>query len=124
MAARLRPRPWHDAIHPARATGHALMLGSMKGFMTYAAALPTPELRSVEIVIDDVSGLALPPPWRRHEVEIRAGELGGVPGEWLIPRSGTARRGAPLPPRRRLRRHDAEDVRGRRRPTGRRGRAV
>jgi acetyl esterase/lipase len=79
---------WVGAERPRQAVVHGLMLDAIKGFMTYAAVLPTPELRSVEIVIDDASALALPPPWRRDHLHLVDGELGGVPGQWLIPRRG------------------------------------
>lgn len=88
VAAGLQRRPWRNAGAPARATAHALVLSAMKGFMTYAAALPTPQLRSIEIVIDDASALALPPPWRRERLHLVDGVLGGVAGEWVIPRHG------------------------------------
>lgn len=84
----LAGRPWRGSPEPARATAHQLLLSSMKGFMTYAAALPTPELRSVEIVIDDLSALALPPPRRREKLHLVHGTMGGVPGQWIVPRRG------------------------------------
>jgi acetyl esterase/lipase len=84
----LRRKRWVGAEHPRQAVVHGLMLDSIKGFMTFAADLPTPELRSVEIVIDDASAVALPPPWRRDRLHLVDGELGGVPGQWLIPRHG------------------------------------
>lgn len=88
VADGLAHRPWHDTAEPVRATGHELLRSAMKGFMTYAAALPTPELRSVEIVIDDLSALAMPPPWRRERLHLVDGTVGGVPGTWVIPRHG------------------------------------
>jgi acetyl esterase/lipase len=84
----LRVAPWRGAHDPGRAVAHELLLRSMKGFMTYAVGLPTPELRSVEIVIDDAAGLALPLPWVRRRIDQIDVSVGGVSGQWVIPRDG------------------------------------
>lgn len=85
----LRSAPWRGAHDPGRAVAHELLLSSMKGFMTYAVDLPTPELRSVEIVIDDAAGMALPMPWIREQIHHVDATVGGVDGQWVIPRHGT-----------------------------------
>lgn len=79
-------RPWRGPSNPASNWVHELVRGPMKAMMSYSAALPTPQLRSIEIVIDDLSGIAMPPPWRRFEIEITEGSVGGVPGQWITPR--------------------------------------
>jgi acetyl esterase/lipase len=88
VVAALALRPWRGSPEPGKEVVHELMLSSMKGFMTYAAALPTPELRSIEVVIDDASAVALPLPWRRERLHLIDAVVGGIPGQWVIPRKG------------------------------------
>jgi acetyl esterase/lipase len=50
--------------------------------MGYSSALPIPEFRSLEMVIDDVCRVVMPPFVAALDVEMQSGEVGGVPGMW------------------------------------------
>jgi epsilon-lactone hydrolase len=54
----------------------------MRSFMGYSSSLPIPEFRSLEMAIDDVCRLVLPPVVHALDVEMQSGEVGGVPGMW------------------------------------------
>ncbi len=77
-------RPWDGPAHPATNMLRNVVRTTVRSVMSTAMAMDTPELRSLEIVLDDAAGLVLPPPWRR-DVRVREAEVGGVPGEWIEP---------------------------------------
>jgi acetyl esterase/lipase len=54
-------------------------------------SLPQPQLRSLEVVIDDACQVVLPPLVHRMEVDIDHDEVGGVRGTWYRPRVATPR---------------------------------
>ena len=78
--------------------------------MGYAWSLRIPEFRSLELVLDEICQWIMPPFVRSLDVDSHPTEFGGVPGILYVPRPA-ARRGDPLPPRRRLYRNVAEHVR-------------
>ena len=77
-------RPWEGPANPATNVLRDVMRTTVRSVMTTAMALDTPELRSLEIVLDDAAGAVMPPPWRRG-IRVRPDEVGGVPGEWIEP---------------------------------------
>jgi monoterpene epsilon-lactone hydrolase len=84
---------------------------TIRSFMGYSSSLPIDEFRSIEVVLDDLCGRILPPVVRSLDVETRPTTVAGVPGIWYRPRGGPPSGHHPLPPRGRLRRHLAPDVR-------------
>ncbi len=74
--------------HPLRKGGsnRAANLGKsvtrevIRSFMGYASSLPIPEFRSVELVLDEICKVIMPPIVRALDVQGHPAELGGVPG--------------------------------------------
>jgi acetyl esterase/lipase len=56
--------------------------------MGYCSALPIPEFRSIELVLDDVCQVIMPPFVRALDVTSHPTEIGGVPGILYLPRHG------------------------------------
>lgn len=84
-------QPWEGPGSLARNVGASVTRQVMRSFMGYVSSLPIEEFRSLEIVLDDLSGALLPPFVKGLGVEIAAGELGGVPGIWYRPKGATPR---------------------------------
>jgi acetyl esterase/lipase len=59
---------------------------TIRSFMGYSSSLPIDEFRSVEVVLDDLSGVLLPPLARLLDVDQEAATVGGVPGIWYRPK--------------------------------------
>ncbi len=78
-------RPWEGPEDAFTNTRRSAVRVGTKAMMGYATGIPTPELRSVEIVLDDVCGLVLPLPGLRGHVSIERGTVGGVAGYWVDP---------------------------------------
>jgi len=83
--------PWRGKATLAHNLGVCVTREVMRSFMGYASSLPIEEFRSLEIVLDDLSG-ALLPPFVRHldEVSIGRGEVGGINGLWYRPEAAPA----------------------------------
>lgn len=77
--------PWRGSESVLHNVGLAVTRRVMRTFMDYAVALRTPELRSVEIVLDDLCRAVLPPFVHHLGVQIEDGVVGGVPGTWYHP---------------------------------------
>lgn len=77
--------PWRGPDSALHNVGFAVTRRVMRTFMDYAVALDTPELRSVEVVLDDVCRGVLPPFVHRLGVQVEEGVVGGVPGTWYHP---------------------------------------
>jgi monoterpene epsilon-lactone hydrolase len=90
VAAAITPvtYPWITERSPVKALFEGFERRSVKELLTYAEGLETPQLRSIERLIDAAAGQVLPVPWKRRSVEIEAAQVGGVPGEWLRPTHG------------------------------------
>lgn len=58
----------------------------LRSFIGYAASLRIPEFRSLEVVLDNICSVVLPPVVRAFQVDGRSAELGGVPGILYVPR--------------------------------------
>ena len=66
--------------NPAANLGICVTREVIRSFMGYTSSLPIPEFRSVELVLDDVCKVIMPPIVRALDVASRPVELGGVPG--------------------------------------------
>lgn len=75
-------RPWEGPARLVDNVGRSVTRQVMRSFMGYATSLPVPEFRSVEVVIDDLAGAALPPFVSALGVTMVRDEVGGVPGMW------------------------------------------
>jgi acetyl esterase/lipase len=62
---------------------------TIRAFMGYTSALRIPEFRSLELFLDDVCKVIMPPFVRSLDVEFHATDYGGVPGILYRPRSET-----------------------------------
>jgi acetyl esterase/lipase len=81
-------RPWEGPAGVLDNVGRSVTRQVMRSFMGYSSSLPIPEFRSLEMAIDDVCRVVLPPFVRALEVGMVAGEAGGVPGMWYRPKQG------------------------------------
>jgi len=75
-------RPWRGPAGVLHNLGAATTRQVLRSFMGYSTSLPIEEFRSIEVVLDDLCRVALPPFVRGLGVEMRAGSVGGVPGLW------------------------------------------
>ncbi len=83
----------------------------IRSFMGYASSLRIPEFRSLELVLDEICQWIMPPFVRSLDVDGHPTEFGGVPGILYVPRQIRPAGRDPLPPRGRVHRHVADDVR-------------
>ena len=81
--------PWKGDADPATNTRRAFMRGALKGLLGYAATAPTPDLRSLEIVIDDICSLVLPGPTIRGKVNVGKIVEGGIDCLYVTPATET-----------------------------------
>jgi acetyl esterase/lipase len=79
-------RPLRGPSSTAANIAHAVTREVVRSFMGYTSSLPLPEFRSIELVIDDLCKLVMPPVVRVLDVNQRPLELGGVPGTIYEPR--------------------------------------
>lgn len=75
-------KPWQGPSGVLDNVGRSLTRQVMRSFMGYSSSLPIPEFRSLEMAIDDVCRVVLPPVVSALDVDMEAGEVGGVPGMW------------------------------------------
>lgn len=73
-------RPWVGPSTLAHNLGESTTRQVVRSFMGYSSSLPIEEFRSIEVVLDDLCRVVLPPFVRGLGVEMRAETLGGVPG--------------------------------------------
>lgn len=78
-------KPWRGPDTVAHNVGYEVTRRVMRAFMDYAVSLDTPELRSVEVVLDDLCRSVLPPFVHSLGVSIEEDVVGGVPGTWYRP---------------------------------------
>jgi len=81
-------RPWDGEGDLPHNLAVALTRETLRTFMGYSSSLPIEEFRSVEMVLDELCGVVLPPVVRTLEVSQEASIIAGVPGTWFRPRSG------------------------------------
>jgi epsilon-lactone hydrolase len=78
-------RPWSGGNSLQHNLAVAVTRETIRSFMGYASSLPIAEYRSVEMVLDDLSGVVLPPVVRRLDVRTERATIAGVPGIWYRP---------------------------------------
>ena len=81
--------PWRGAHSLGDNIGSSVTRQVMRSFMGYASALPTEEFRSIEMLIDDLCRVVMPPVVRALDVTMVRTEVAGVPGLWYHPNRGT-----------------------------------
>jgi monoterpene epsilon-lactone hydrolase len=81
-------RPWSGEGNLPHNLAVALTRETIRSFMGYSSSLPIAEWRSVEVVLDDLSGMILPPLVRSVDVAQQAATVAGVPGIWYRPKNG------------------------------------
>jgi monoterpene epsilon-lactone hydrolase len=59
---------------------------TIRSFMGYSSSLPIEEFRSVELVLDDLCRLVMPPVVAAIGADSEPAVIGGVPGNWYRPR--------------------------------------
>lgn len=74
--------PWTGAASVAHNVGSATTRQVVRSFMGYSSSLPIEEFRSIEVVLDDLCRVVLPPFVRGLGVEMGSDCVGGVPGLW------------------------------------------
>jgi acetyl esterase/lipase len=85
-------QPFHGVLSPLENVAAATTRQVVRTFMGYSSSLPVEEFRSIELVLDRLSRVVLPPWVRlRRGVDRSTGEIAGVPGIWLRPRGVTPR---------------------------------
>ncbi|MGD0313402.1 MAG: alpha/beta hydrolase [Acidimicrobiales bacterium] len=84
-------KPWTGEGNVPHNLAVAVTRETIRSFMGYLTALPIDEFRSVELVLDDLSGAVLTPVVRSLDVDQSAGNVAGVPGIWYRPRGAAAR---------------------------------
>jgi epsilon-lactone hydrolase len=78
--------PFAGASSPLSNLGKAVTREVIRAFMGYASSLRIPEFRSLELVLDDICKVIMPPFVRSLDVASHQTELGGVPGILYVPR--------------------------------------
>jgi len=78
-------QPWRGPESPVNNTIHESVREILKTLLTYTLTLPTPRLRSLEKVLDDLCRAVLRPIATRDGVTVEDREVGGIPGVWLRP---------------------------------------
>ncbi|MBI2705198.1 MAG: alpha/beta hydrolase [Actinobacteria bacterium] len=79
-------KPWEGPESTLDNVGQSVTRSVMQAFFGYTTSLPQEQLRSVEVVLDDICRVVLPPFVHRLEVDIQEGTVGGVHGVWYVPR--------------------------------------
>ncbi len=72
--------------NPAANLGISVTREVIRSFMGYTSSLPVPEFRSIELVLDDICKVIMPPVVRSLDVLGQPVSLGGVPGILYRPR--------------------------------------
>jgi monoterpene epsilon-lactone hydrolase len=78
--------PWSGEGSLPHNLGVAVTRETIRSFMGYSSSLPIDEFRSVELVLDDLCGVVLPPLVRSLDVTQHAATVAGVPGIWYRPK--------------------------------------
>lgn len=84
-------RPWKGPAGRLHNVGMAVTRTVLRAFIGYATSLPIREFRSVEILIDGICRVVLPPFLKGPGVTVRDADLGGVPVLEYRPRHGAPR---------------------------------
>jgi acetyl esterase/lipase len=84
-------RPWSGDGNLPHNLAVAVTRETIRSFMGYSSSLPIDEFRSVEMVLDDLCGVVLPPLARGLGVIQQAASVADVPGIWYRPGDGAVR---------------------------------
>jgi epsilon-lactone hydrolase len=84
-------RPWSGEGNMAHNMAVTVTREAVRTFMGYSSSLPIDEFRSVEMVLDDLCGVLLPPLVRSLGVTPQEDSAAGVPGIWYRPDGGSVR---------------------------------
>src|SRR5580698_7231490 len=79
--------PFRGQSSPLSNLGITVTREVIRAFMGYSSSLPIPEFRSLELVLDDICKVIMPPVVRALDVKGHPAELGGVPGIIYRPRA-------------------------------------
>ena len=80
--------PWRGPSHPPRNLAVSATRELVRTLLGYASSLPIDEFRSLERILDEISGQVLPPFVALQGVASRADKIGDVPGIWFRPTRG------------------------------------
>jgi len=83
--------PWQGPAGRLQNVGTAVTRTVLRAFIGYATSLPIPEFRSVEMLIDDICRLVLPPFVKGLGVTVHDTRLGNVPVSEYRPRRAAPR---------------------------------
>lgn len=83
-------KPWQGEHGLLDNIGASTTRQFMRSFMGYSTALPTEEFRSIEVLIDDLCRVVMPPTCRALGVTMDRTEVAGVEGLWYHPNMGTS----------------------------------
>jgi len=83
-------KPWSGEGNLPHNLAVAVTRETIRSFMGYCASIRIDEFRSIELVLDDLCGVVLPPFVRSLDVEQEAATVAGVPGQWFRPRNGAS----------------------------------
>lgn len=84
-------KPWQGNASLADNVGASVTHQVLRSFMGYSLSLPIPEFRSMELALDTVCQVVLPPFVHGLGVTTETASVGGVPGTWFRPRHGEPR---------------------------------
>ena len=79
-------RPWSGDGNLPHNLAVTVTREAIRSFMGYSSSLPIDEWRSIELVLDDLCAVVLPPLVRSVDVVEQADSVAGVPGIWYRPR--------------------------------------
>jgi acetyl esterase/lipase len=80
-------QPWNGPESAVDNTIHESVREILKTLLSFSLTLPTPRLRSLEKVLDDICRSVLKPISTRDGVTVEDGSVGGIPGIWVRPRA-------------------------------------
>jgi acetyl esterase/lipase len=83
--------PWRGSHSVGDNVGASVTRQVMRSFMGYSTALPTDEFRSIEVLLDDLCRVVMPPAVRALDVTMERTDVAGVPGIWYHPARGSRR---------------------------------
>jgi monoterpene epsilon-lactone hydrolase len=84
-------RPWSGEGSLPHNLAVAVTRETLRSFMGYSSSLPIAEWRSIEVVLDDLCGVILPPLVRSVDIVQQPDTVAGVPGIWYRPKDGGTR---------------------------------
>jgi epsilon-lactone hydrolase len=84
-------KPWSGTYGVAHNVAVAVTRETLRSFMGYSSSLPIAEWRSVEMVLDDLCRVIMPPLVRTTDIVSQVDAVAGVPGIWYRPRNRRVR---------------------------------